>query len=518
MKNILTRGLALTVALLTVLAAFASCGKKEDPEAPGTSQTPPTQDTGDGFESKVPAGLDFGNETVTILVRAGDYWENEFDAENTGVLLDGLVFERNNRIEERLNVNIELRPSSLDPQSDYLQHIRTVASADSPGSPTYDILTVFGYYAAVLATEGLYYNVLTHDEANYISLDNAWFNQSFVEENTINDELSMLIGDANISATDYICLTYVNQNLLRDHTGIEVDTLFDVVEAGEWTLDYIYELASDIYTDLNYDGNRDSGDFYGIVYNKGSQCTDAMLYAMGITTIKRTEDGSFEWTISDPDNVNRFSKLYDFVYSNADGIKLNWNHNTQGYPYEMDGTLLRTMGDQMFYDEKCIFNFGELQSAQTFVTKSETFKYASLPMPKYDSDQEFYRTVSSDRFSMVAISSKVGDRIGMVSATIELLYEESYRTIRPEYYELAYQVRFATDANTAELFNMIVDGVYYGFDIIYSSSLENPTWKLRDGLNGVYAAPVGNLTGIWASNRSLLNSALNDLLETFGLS
>ena len=184
----------------------------------------------------------------------------------------------------------------------------------------------------------------------------------------------------------------------------------------------------------------------------------------------------------------------------------------------MDGTLLRTMGDQMFYDEKCIFNFGELQSAQTFVTKSETFKYASLPMPKYDSDQEFYRTVSSDRFSMVAISSKVGDRIGMVSATIELLYEESYRTIRPEYYELAYQVRFATDANTAELFNMIVDGVYYGFDIIYSSSLENPTWKLRDGLNGVYAAPVGNLTGIWASNSSLLKSALNDLLEAFGLS
>ena len=22
----------------------------------------------------------------------------------------------------------------------------------------------------------------------------------------------------------------------------------------------------------------------------------------------------------------------------VNGIKLNWNHNTQGYPYEMDGT------------------------------------------------------------------------------------------------------------------------------------------------------------------------------------
>lgn len=515
-KKMLTRSMALAVALLTMLAVFASCGKKE-PDTPPPSTGETETETEEGFDSKVPAGLDFNNEIITILVRSGEYWENEFDAENTGALLDGLVFSRNSGIEQRLNVDIQLKPSSLNPETDYLQHIRTVSNADSEGSPTYDILTVFGYYASVLATEGLYYNVLSQDDSNYISLENDWFNQSFVEENTINNQLTMLIGDANISATDYICLTYVNQNFLFDYTGKAVDELYETVGNGEWTLDYIYELASGIYTDLNTDGNRDSEDFYGIVYNKGSQCTDAMLTAMGITTIARDEDGSFMWTMSDRSNVDRFSKLYDFVYSNADGIKLNWNYNTVGQPYECEGTLLRTKGDQMFYDEQCIFNFGELRSAQTFVSKSKTFKYAVLPMPKYDSQQTFYRTVSSDRFTMVSLPAKIGDRIARVSATVELLYEESYRTIRPAYYETAYQIRYATDPKTTELFNTIIDGVYYGFGIIYSSSLENPIWKLRDGLNGVYAPPVGNLTAIWASNRTLLNKALNSLNEAYGL-
>ena len=151
------------------------------------------------------------------------------------------------------------------------------------------------------------------------------------------------------------------------------------------------------------------------------------------------------------------------------------------------------------------------------MSRSESFKYAVLPLPKYDSQQSFYRTVSSDRFSMVSIPEKVGERIARVSATVELLYEESYRTIRPAYYETAYQVKYATDPKTTELFNTIIDGVYYGFGLIYSSSLENPTWKLRDGLNGVYAAPAENLTGIWASNRTLLNKALNKLNEAYGL-
>lgn len=60
-----------------------------------------------GFlKDELPSDLDLGGKTVSIYVR-GDTL-NQYYAEQTGDIVDDAIYERNRRIEERLNVKLNI--------------------------------------------------------------------------------------------------------------------------------------------------------------------------------------------------------------------------------------------------------------------------------------------------------------------------------------------------------------------------------------------------------------------------
>lgn len=64
----------------------------------------------------------------------------------------------------------------------------------------------------------------------------------------------------------------------------QITDLYDRVYNGEWTLDYILEIADTVYTDLNGDGTKDVSDYYAFTSCTANGCLmAAYLYGSGVS-------------------------------------------------------------------------------------------------------------------------------------------------------------------------------------------------------------------------------------------
>lgn len=473
--------------------------------------TPPQQSTTGGSagsepipESKVPDDLMFPGEKVSVLLR--ENYKDEFDPEYTGALIDNEVFLRNEKVAERLGITLDFVTNGAS-TTEYLGTVRTSIM----GGPYYDIITAYAYYGSALAAESLYYNLNIADPENYISTDLPWYNQSFVRECSYSDLLYFIVGDVTLTATDRAVVTFFNEDLFTDYhpdyaNGI-LD-LYDLVLDGGWTLEYVQELIKDVYDDIDRDGRQSGGDLYGMVFNNGSMCVDAMLMAVGIPITETTDDGNVEIVFQQTASVNAFQSLFDFIYE-SDGLYRGTPANNEYY-----GTSTNYFSDEVFYNGRTMLEFGLLESAKVFATDS-TLHYGILPLPKLNAQQDSYATTPQDAYSIVSLPYNIGSRLGLATATLEVMSECSYTDVRPTYHELAYKVRYASSDTTGQLFDLIVDTIAYDFGSLYGASIENPLHKIRNLLSGYNQTSSANLGSIYRVYGSTIEKKLEDLLTQF---
>ena len=506
MKNKTKRILSAFLAIITLLSTCMVVGCSNDDEN-ADGETQPTVSTEDNInlpQTRVPDDLRFDGQQVNILVRASH--ETEFDTEVTGNVIDNAIYTRNAETEERLGIDIHYEVNSKPYHSEYLSHIRTVISS---GIPTYDMVATDPYYGAALATEGLYYNLYNESEKNYVNPKLGWYNQSFVDEITYSDYLPFIVGDVSMSSIDSSVVTYFNENLLMTY-GIDVD-LFDVVESGEWTLEYLKGLVKDVYADVDgIDGETDK-DTYGLYFNRGSMCIDAMIVAMGIRVTERNANGELSIAINKHRNVDAYKALYDFIYETS-GVR-NVGHSNGGKDGSLyDGQYCKYYSEDRFFEGRSMFTFGMLSAAKVFSTDPELM-YGILPLPKYDKDQAQYSTCPQDSYSIIAIPFNIDTRLEIATATLEILSQRSYVNVRPAFYDIAFKIRYASGENTAKLFDSIIDNITYNFGSVYSHSLKDPVWEMRNRLAGLTSQPISNLSTITNQYNVVFKTKLTALLD-----
>ena len=498
--------LAILVGCIVGISAAVRNSGGDSGQGGPTSPAQTSAESGEPMpESKVPDDLMFPGETVSILIR--EDFKEEFDAEYSGALIDNEVFERNENVQARLGVTLDFVSNSTNASTEYLNTVRTSIM----GGPYYDIITTYAYYGSALAAENLYYNLNTVDSANYISTELPWYNQSFVQECSYNGLLYFIVGDVTLTATDRSVVTFFNEDLFGDYHPDYTNGLSDlyaVVRDGNWTLEYVQELIHDVYDDVDRDGEQSGGDLYGMVFNNGSMCVDAMLMAVGIPLVEKTADGNIQVAFQEPQYTNAFSELFDFIYQ-SDGLYRGTTANDEYY-----GTTTNYFSDEVFYNGRCMLEFGLLESAKTFAT-DVTLHYGILPLPKLNSGQEGYATTPQDAYSIVSMPYNIGADLGLATATLEVMSEYSYRDVRPVYHELAYKVRYASSDITGELFDMIIDSIAYDFGSLYGASIEDPLHKIRNMLAGYNQAASANLGSIYRVFGGTIEEKLDDLLADF---
>jgi hypothetical protein len=138
-----------------------------------------------------------------------------------------------------------------------------------------------------------------------------------------------------------------------------------------------------------------------------------------------------------------------------------------------------------------------------------TFAYGVLPVPKFDIEQENYVAIPEVTSSMVTVLSTVEDeRIDMVSATIELMAYESYKTVIPTYIDVVLKSKQANSPDDAEMVQLVLDSMVYSFGWIFSSTH-------MANMGKAFRAMGRDITQYYEERKDSYNQYINDLIDGF---
>ncbi len=467
-------------------ATAAPSGAADTSAAPAETK-PATDEYGRELIDTALPELDFKGAKLNLFVRNDQGFEYEFDVtEANGEVMNDVIYERNKSVEERLKIAMTFTGVSLSGGNE----TKTLENSITAGDGAFDLAAVHSSYGARLARSGYFYNL---NRVKYCDFDKPWWNSDLNEELNVYNYLPFAYGSACLSGTMRAVVTFFNST--KAATSFKGVNLYQVVKDGKWTMDKLYELCDAAYVDTNGDGKRDNGDFYGLAMMQQATPMDAFIAAFDLSITTRNKDGIPELSLYSERTVNAIDALKKLLNENKGVITLPYNPSS--------ATAANELCLGKFKDSTAIFTFTNLY----FTDELRDFAddYGILPMPKYDEAQAGYYTLPHNAFSLLAIpiDTKNADA---ADAAMEALCEQSWRTVMPAYFETAMKSKYLRDQESAQMFDLIMDGVHINFGSAYQKHCIGAIGELIRNLSLDFAST-------YASKEASFQSALADLLE-----
>ena len=427
--------------------------------------------------------LNFNGESVNILFR--DYMEYETYAEaQNGDVINDAVYKRNMKIEDRFNIKFNFIPiqGAWDYKDAFLKRVKNSVSA---GDDEFDIIAGYAAYIVDLVTSGNYLN--NWRNIPYIGLDKPWWNQQFTDEITINGKTPFITGDLALSTISMANALFFNKKMWQAY-GLEDP--YKIVRDGKWTLDKMAELTKQVSGDLDSNGKFDDKDLYGYVTDTQNQ-VDAYIESFDIPITVKGDDGMPVLAVQDEKFSTAFLKLYTFMRETP---------STFAGPLQPTVTDIYSMYRPMFEEERALILAEYLGNSSQM--RGYEFDFGILPFPKYDEAQERYRTKAQDGYTMFCtpVTVKNPEKVG---AVIEALAAESRKSVVPAFYDVALKTKYARDEDSAEMIDIIRDGIGFNFGILYVVPLGLPhlEWRslITDKKNNI-VSDVDKKINLWNKN------------------
>ena len=475
------------ISLLTALfVTSVSCGEAEPEDSVNTGTSEDTEAVETDYYDTL--GLEsFGGTTFTILCQSGS--ETEFYAESeNGEVVNDKIYESNRNVEDGLGISLEIVQvdggwSNKDIFTNY------VTSSVMSGADDFQMLLGYMYYMPSLITENLFLDINTLPTIN---LDNPWWTAGFNDNATINDRMYMAMGDICTSRLRTTNCVFANTGLMKEY-GYEISDLYDEVRAGTWTFDKLTALAQTASADLNGDGAIDKNDLHGLgITFMGIR---AMTNAFAIDYTTRDENGLPQLALYG----DRFVEAYELMYNTIHSQWLYTAPNNYTVPEDMI---------PKFKEDRLMFLINYLGSTCAELRDMES-DYAVLPLPKYDENQEDYRTECSDAVSILMVPVTASNH-ELVGAVMETMNYEAYQNVTPAYFDTTLQGKYARDEDSQEMMDLIRDSIYFDFGYIFAGVIGGDINKLMDS-----SVTNPNIASIWASKSPTMEQNLESLLEFF---
>ncbi len=476
---------SVTLALLAAMLATASCGSSgtsETTTAPSGETTAPAETTS-LYESDELPELDFGGEDFTIFVQDyGGYCGRDFFVEEaTGDIVDDAVFKKNAAVADRLNLNIKHESITHDwnGRDEFYTLIRSSVMA---GDGAYDLMHAVGYFVPSFVTDGVLLDMST---LPYIDIDKPWWSAKFMENAAVDGKYYFVTGDAALGLIKNMYCIFENLDL-AESVGL-AENPYELVKSGNWTLDKLSSLIKDCYGDLNGNTEPDKEDRFGLLLNSGNHFTGF---------IEPCEVDIVEFDGKEP----------KFVFGNERGIEAverlcKLTHENEGAFFDETGEQ-ETAYQSIFRNENVVFATGWLMHTDSY--RDLNWDYGVLPYPKWDESQEEYKTTVLTTYSVLSIPAdcKNPDR---AAAVCEALGSESYRTVTPAYFETALKVKYSRDNESAQMFDIIRDGIDFNFGYIYTSAMNGISDQFKNAIEGNNPDWASKTEGIKASTQDKLD-------------
>ena len=459
MKILKTKRLLIfCVAVIVVIFMFLiACNRAENTNTPNPGEIPGNTENGGEPEeaeenysltderSKVPDNIeaeDMNGMKIRLITRSDMEYEF-FSEEETGDNVEDAIYRRNKKIEERFNIEFVSVPVA-DPSGSVSKSVKAEDNA-------YELIGHNTVNIAGLSLTGALLNFHTIDT---VDLSQKWFMQDAVNEVTVNNKLYILPGEACISILEYTYCYFFNKALISDY-GLE--NPYQLVLDGTWTLDKVSEIIKGMYKDLDNDGMKSPGDFYGLATFNISHPV-VYTYSSGMRITKTNAGGIPEFVVPSEKLYTNFEKVFNMSCNTLDTF--DW------YLAPGDINAQKVSSRNAFKNKLALFQTESIIMAKELRDMEDDF--GIVPYPKYDKAQEKYYTYADGHSSMFGIPITVQEprKIGKI---LVALNAESWKTVVPEYYDVAIKVKFVRDDESVRVLDILLDGRVFDFGYIYDN-------------------------------------------------
>ncbi|MGM9624558.1 MAG: hypothetical protein ACI3XM_02500, partial [Eubacteriales bacterium] len=253
-----------------------------EPETQKESQTE-TLNAKDAYPYAI---SDLGGYDFTILNCQDELWGGSFHVidydRQTGEAVQDALYQRARTTEEKLNIRLHIEKSlNIDKLYECIR--KTVMAGDTAYDAAYAAISAFGepltgtYGVNLFDVEGLH-------------LNESWWNQSFIENITLDNTLYASIDYVNMMGYSYVNVLYFNKDMF---SKLDIELPYDAVRNGTWTYDQLNACMQDA-VNLNGDAAFKSGTNTNAVFGYAIQHEEGslvMLNGAGEFLITTNENG-----------------------------------------------------------------------------------------------------------------------------------------------------------------------------------------------------------------------------------
>ena len=487
------------LVLSMILGMCVSCAQttdSEDTTAASATDAPVAVDSQTEAEetefaaSNIPDDMKFEGTTINLL-----YWDDvpnkEFFVEDSnGESVNDAIYNRNAKVEEQFGITLNFvgTPGDYNNQKSF---VNTCLNSTMSGADAYDIFCGYSMTGASVMVQGLSQNLASYE---ILDFEKPWWPESLMSKATINGGVYFVSGDISTNFLYMMYLCAFNKELYTEVTQSDTSVIYNTVHNGEWTLDKFIEYTSGMYSDL--DGNQvpSIGDRYGLAVTEVH--FDAFYTGADMVTIEVDQDGVL--VVSEDLFSQKAVDVVDTVYNLL---------NKSGDSEIEKGVNSFKEGNVLFVIERA--------SALSRHLSSVSFSFGILPIPKYDTNQESYKTCLSFPYTMYMISTSANNA-NAAAATIQLMAYESYKTITPALFEESMKSRYADQSDDALIFDYIREGVVIDIGRLFTKQLDNLSYTIFRGAvknsnAGGYASTAARYTKTLNSKLKTINESINAL-------
>lgn len=496
MKNI-TRIIIALFVLTMIMPMIVSCadtGSTGETSGSAVTQTPGGSGAVEQTEpedtlfapSDIPEDLKFDGTTVNIL-----YWSDvpnvEFFVEDqSGESVNDAIYKRNAKVQEQFGVTLNFTgtPGNYNNQTDF---VNACVNSTQAGADAYDLFCGYTMTGATLMTQGVTQDLTDYD---IMEFDKPWWPSSLISKATVNGGIYFASGDISTNFIHMMYLTIFNKDMLMDLHNMSAETLYDLAYEGQWTLDKLIELSEGVFLEHDGDNTASEGDRFGVVVTNVH--FDPFYAGSDLTIIELNEEG--ELTLSNDlfsqKTVDLLEKLCNLLHVSGDA-------------YIKKSEPLFAAGQALFIIDR------PYVISRSFTDTS--FSFGILPIPKYDTNQENYRTCLGFGYTMYMLST-AAPNAEAAAATLELMAYQSYLNVTPALFEESMKVRYADQSDDAFMFDIIRDTVDIDVARLFTMQLDKMSYSIfRNAVNG-------NAAGSYISQQKVydrsLGKKISDINET----
>lgn len=437
------------VSLLLVICMIASvliaCSSATEDDMAAAADSTDTAEAKTGINRKNAAAdlpeRDYEGQNFTVITTEGmeyEIWAEELNGEVT----NDAVYNRNSSIMSKYNITLGYITGV-----NWEQVLKSFTASLTAGDNAYQLLANYAYTSYNAIAAGLCANWI---DLEYVDLEKPWWNRLSNDEATINGILYAAVGDFSVSAILYIYAMFFNADL-AESWNISLDSMYDRVDSGKWTIDELMSLTRDIYSDADGDGKRSMADIYGYS-GYGDDSADMFQIAFDNPITKKDAEGLPYCALMTDKIIDALQKIIDLTH-HQNGSYL-WN--------EWRGQA------KLFSNGTVVFVPAYFKEAFDKYRLMET-EYAILPYPKWDEKQSAYYTGAMDEYTVLMIPFNAPD-LEMAGIITEAMTVESYRSVTPAYYDIALKGKYSIDLKTADIIDIIIDGRRFDFAFMFGTS------------------------------------------------